>query len=102
MTNRLEREKATLQMMLKIYCKEHHHSVKALCSECQELSDYALNRLASCQFGEGKPTCGKCTVHCYKLVMRKKIIDIMRYAGPKMLFVHPMVAIRHLIDGLRK
>lgn len=102
MLNRLDRERTTLQMMVKIYCKDLHHSAEVLCSECQGLSDYALTRLTSCKFGESKPTCGKCSVHCYKPVMRKRIIYIMRYSGPRMLFVHPMIAMRHLIDGLKK
>jgi len=102
MLNRLERERTTLQMMLMLYCKDHHHSTMALCSECQGLSDYALTRLSCCKFGESKPTCGKCTVHCYKSVMRQRIIEIMRYSGLRMLFVHPMIVIRHLIDGLKK
>ncbi|HZK56107.1 MAG TPA: nitrous oxide-stimulated promoter family protein [Desulfosporosinus sp.] len=98
----LERERTTLQMMIRHYCKVHHHSARVLCSECQGLSDYALTRLASCKFGENKPTCGKCTVHCYKPEMRKRIIEIMRYSGPRMLLIHPVIAIRHLIDGLKK
>ena len=100
MSNKLEREKSTVQVMLKIYCKDHHHSLKVLCSECQGLSDYALTRLRNCKYGERKPACGKCAVHCYKPVMRERIIVIMRYSGPKMLFVHPVMALRHLIDGL--
>jgi hypothetical protein len=102
MSKRLERERTTVEMMIRLYCKDHHHSGEVLCSECQELLDYAKTRLTHCKFGEGKPTCGKCTVHCYKPVMRKKVIDIMRYSGPKMLFAHPIAAIRHLIDGLKK
>ncbi|HWQ42645.1 MAG TPA: nitrous oxide-stimulated promoter family protein [Desulfosporosinus sp.] len=102
MLNRLEREKTTVQMMLKLYCKDHHHPGKGLCPECQGLSDYASARLTDCKFGESKPTCGKCPVHCYKPVMRKRIIEIMKYSGPKMLFVHPLLAIRHLIDGFTK
>lgn len=98
MINSLERERTTLQIMLKIYCKDHHHSAKVLCQECQELCDYALTRLTSCKFGESKSTCSKCTVHCYKPAMRKRIIEIMRYSGPRMLFRHPMIALRHLID----
>lgn len=102
MSNRLDREKATVQIMLKLYCKDHHHSVGGLCSGCQELSDYAINRLTHCQFGESKPTCGKCTVHCYKPEMRKRIKEVMRYSGPRMLLTHPIAAIRHLIDGRKK
>ena len=102
MSSRLERETTTLQIMLKLYCKDHHHSVGGLCPECQELLDYAMIRLAHCKFGESKPTCGKCTVHCYKPDMRIRIQEIMRYVGPKMIFAHPIVAIRHLIDAFKR
>ena len=102
MPNRLEREKTTVQIMLRLYCKDHHDSVSGLCPECQGLADYAMNRLTHCKFGESKSTCGKCTVHCYKPIMRKSIIEIMKYSGPKMLFSHPIIAIRHLVDGLKK
>lgn len=102
MSKRLEREKTAVQMMIRLYCKEHHHTAYVLCSECQEVTDYVMNRLAHCKFGENKPTCGKCTVHCYKPDMRNKIKEIMRYAGPKMLFAHPIIAIGHLIDGRKK
>jgi len=89
-------------MMLRLYCKNHHHWEGELCSECQELSDYAMNRLTHCKRGESKPACGKCTVHCYKPEMRQRIIEIMRYSGPKMLFAHPILALRHLMDGWKK
>ena len=102
MSNRLDREKATVQRMLKLYCKNHHHLEGELCTECQGLSDYAMTRLTHCKFGESKPTCGKCTVHCYKPEMRQRIIEVMRYSGPRMLYAHPIAAIRHLIDGRKK
>ncbi len=102
MLKRLEREKTTVQIMLRLYCKDQHHTVDGLCSECQELSNYAMNRLAHCKFGENKPICGKCTVHCYRPDMRKRIQEIMRYAGPKMLFAHPLMGLRHLLDGFKK
>lgn len=101
MSKRLNREKTTIQMMLRLFCKERHHTLTGLCPECQELSAYALDRLAHCKFGENKPTCGKCTVHCYKPDMRQRIREIMRYAGPKMIFAHPLMGIRHLLDGFR-
>lgn len=102
MSNRLEHEKATVRLMLRLYCKNKHHSPDGLCSECQKLSDYAMARLTHCKFGENKPTCGKCPVHCYKPEMRQRIIEVMRYSGPKMLFSHPLAALRHLIDGHKK
>ena len=101
MLNRLEREKTTVQIMLRLYCKDHHQSLEKLCPDCQELLDYAMSRLTHCKFGESKPTCGKCTVHCYKPEMRKRIIQIMRYSGPKMLFAHPIIGLRHMLDGFK-
>jgi len=40
-------------------------------------------------------------VHCYKAEMRDKIQTVMRYAGPRMMKHHPILAIFHLIDGLK-
>ena len=34
--------------------------------------------------------------------MRARIREVMRYAGPRMLLSHPLMALRHLLDGLRK
>jgi hypothetical protein len=33
--------------------------------------------------------------------MREKIKTVMRFAGPKMIFRHPILGIRHLIDKRR-
>jgi hypothetical protein len=33
--------------------------------------------------------------------MKKKIVEVMRYAGPRMLLHHPILAIQHLIDEKR-
>ncbi len=34
--------------------------------------------------------------------MREKIRRVMRYAGPRMLLRHPVMALLHMVDGLRK
>ncbi|QGG48457.1 nitrous oxide-stimulated promoter family protein [Heliorestis convoluta] len=105
---RIEREKQTVQKMIELYCDHHHASTckekdsATLCHDCQSLFDYAMARLARCPFGEKKSTCGKCTVHCYKPDQREKIIAVMRYAGPKMIRYHPILALYHLIDGWKK
>ena len=31
--------------------------------------------------------------------MREKIRTVMRYSGPRMITVHPVLAIRHLIES---
>jgi len=35
-------------------------------------------------------------------IEREKIKDVMRYAGPKMIYRHPVLAMFHFIDGFRK
>lgn len=101
MTSRIVRESKTVAMMISDYCRDHHAANKP-CLECAELLDYALQSLKKCSFQEGKTTCAKCPVHCYKPDMRGKIRDVMRYAGPRMLYRHPVLAIWHVIDGRRK
>jgi hypothetical protein len=31
--------------------------------------------------------------------MRERVGEVMRYAGPKMLTAHPILAVGHMIDG---
>lgn len=96
--SRIKREKKTVALLIELYCREKHHQQDALCRECQELLIYAHQRLEHCKFGENKTVCGNCHIHCYKKEMREKIINVMRYAGPRIFFHHPIIAIRHLID----
>ena len=88
--------------MVGIYCSAHHDSSgNDLCTECRTFLDYADVRLDKCPYGEDKPTCSNCPVHCYKPAERAQAKEIMRYAGPRMLFRHPLLAIAHKLDGFR-
>ncbi|MGN0478669.1 MAG: nitrous oxide-stimulated promoter family protein, partial [Hominenteromicrobium sp.] len=51
-----------------------------------------------CPFMETKTFCSNCKVHCYKPEMREKIREVMRFSGPRMIFRHPVTAIRHVIE----
>jgi hypothetical protein len=97
---RRRRELRTIEAMSRMYCR-HHHGGRELCAECAELHDYARRRLERCVFGDAKPTCANCTVHCYKADMRERVRVMMRWAGPRMLLRHPVIAVLHLIDGRR-
>jgi hypothetical protein len=90
-----ESEKRVVYRMITIYCRSKHKPEKGLCSECESLNNYALQRLERCPFGENKPTCGSCTIHCYKSDMQIRIKEVMRFSGPRMLFIHPIEAIKH-------
>jgi hypothetical protein len=101
-SRRMIREKKTIEAMLNIYCRGLHETRDALCAECREVLDYAAKRLDKCPFQAGKTTCANCRVHCYKPSVRKRIKEVMRFAGPRMMYRHPALAVFHFIDGLRK
>ena len=98
----IESEKKTLEQMIQLFCESKHRSKDSLCSECSELRDYAQTRLDHCPFGDNKPVCRKCEVHCYKPEMRERVSNVMRFAGPRMLTKHPASAVRHLLHTLRR
>ena len=99
---RLAREWQTIAAMIGCYCRGHHATHGALCPDCQGLSDYAAVRLERCRFGPGKPVCAKCPVHCYQPTRREQIRVVMRYSGPRMLWHHPVLSLRHWLDGFRQ
>jgi hypothetical protein len=98
----MAREARTIRYMIDIYCRDLHGAQGNLCSECAELHDYALARLAKCPFQEEKSTCANCTVHCYKPEMRQRVREVMRYAGPRMLWRHPILTLTHLLVDSRR
>lgn len=99
-TTKREREKAMVVEMIALYCRHHHHTPKGhLCADCQALADYACDRSDHCPFMETKTFCANCRVHCYKPEMREQVRVVMRYAAPRMLYIHPIAAMRHLITS---
>ena len=100
--SRIEREKKTVSLMVNIYCRAKHKPNDVPCPDCRALLSYAEKRLMRCPFQQEKPPCNKCPVHCYSPEKRIAIQEIMRFAGPKMLWRHPVLAILHLVDGKRK
>ena len=94
--DRIESEKNTVGMMVRLYCRRYEGN-KELCQDCSQLLSYAKARLDRCKFGNEKSTCKKCPIHCYKPDMREKMRTVMRWAGPRMMLYHPIEAIKHLI-----
>ena len=86
-----EREKQVVALMISLYCRKKHHTLKGrLCPECEALLSYAHLRSDRCQ------------VHCYKPEMREKIREVMRFAGPRMLPRHPLMVIDHMSCSIRE
>jgi hypothetical protein len=99
---RIRREKRTIEVMLGIYCRHHHdNDPHQLCDNCGQLLRYARQRLDNCVFGESKQPCNECAVQCYSPTLRTRIIEVMRYSGPRMTLRYPILGMRHFLDKLR-
>lgn len=100
-----EQEKAMVSEMIALYCRNKHGKRKMICPDCAALDSYARERSDRCPFMETKTFCSNCKVHCYKsanpeigVEMREKIREVMRFSGPRMMFHHPVMAVRHVLE----
>ena len=117
-SRRLCREQRTLALMIQMYCAANHSGASSsgpdaparslaagqtaiLCEQCERLLVYSVQRIERCRFGNDKPTCARCTVHCFRSDMRERAREVMRYSGPRMASRHPYLAVRHLLDRRR-
>ncbi|WP_267361916.1 nitrous oxide-stimulated promoter family protein [Gilliamella sp. B2772] len=99
---KINQEKNTVKVMIYLYCHQKHHTSKnQLCDECNDLLQYAMQRLTMCRFGESKTTCELCLKHCYRKDYKQLIKEVMRYSGPRMMIYHPIMAIKHLNKNLK-
>jgi len=94
-----EQEQKIVNIMIQLYCNGNHGTKRGmLCDCCKELTDYANARTDHCPHMATKTFCSNCKTHCYKPTMREEIRKVMRWAGPRMIFSHPVLAIRHVIE----
>ena len=101
MTRRIRRELKTVRVMIGLACRRWHGGRGGLCVNCALVWDYTRQRIEGCQFCADKPTCVNCTVHCFKPAMRERIRQVMRFAGPRMIWRHPLLTLFHVLDGRR-
>ena len=111
--SKIDEEKHVVELMIRLYCR-NRHTLKStsdsigrtaqrngLCQECTELLEYAHERLGRCPFGDGKTSCRQCSIHCYAPEKREGIRMVMRYSGPRMLWHHPIAALRHMYSEFK-
>ncbi len=91
-----EMEKNTIEAMTRLYCRYLHKSAE-LCKNCRSVLEYGFKRIDHCTFGPEKPACNDCKVHCFSAEMREEVKKIMRYSGPKMIYMHPVMALYHFL-----
>lgn len=97
---RIEEDKQSIRRMVRLYSR-HHLRQETPSEEWVRLADYACRRLDHCRFGEDKPACKDCPVHCYRPEMREQIRKVMRWTGPRMIFYSPKATFRHLCQLCR-
>ena len=96
---RIAEEQQVIRQMIQLYCRKKEGN-EVLCDSCSKLLEYATRRLERCRYGATKPTCRKCPIHCYRPDMKARIQAVMRWSGPRMLFHHPLAALKHLLREL--
>ena len=96
-----EQEKKLIAIMINMYRSFKERAMSDV--ELDELLLYASKRIEACPYrrnNEKKPFCNVCPIHCYKSDMREKIKKVMRYAGPRLLFKHPVLSLKHLFKTI--
>ena len=99
---KIDKEKEVSFLMIDLYCRKKHKCKKEICDECKKLKDYVSLKLDKCPFGENKTFCSNCKIHCYQKDMREKIREVMKFSGPRMIFYHPILAIKHVVESRRE
>ncbi len=101
--SQLSRELRTLANFVHVFCTHRHRdepkaSVQFkgeslwavtgrevhLCGECAKLLAHAFIKRMHCPM-DPKPSCKNCPSHCYHPTYRKRIQEVMRYSGRKLL-----------------
>lgn len=85
------KEKKIVSLMIHLYCR-HHDDINE-----EALKEYALNKIDKCPKMATKTFCSQCKIHCYQKMQQEQIKKVMRYSGPRMIFYHPILAIKHLL-----
>ena len=95
--DRWQEEIKLIGFMIDIYSKGNPHAD----FDTEALKEYAVERIQKCPYIETKTFCSSCKTHCYKAQQREQIRRIMRYAGPRMLLYHPILACKHVVDSIK-
>lgn len=97
--SRIQRDIETVSQFIQIYCDNNHrHRDKSpvrasgklkgyvsgssllLCGDCEKLLLYSASKRLLCPY-DPKPSCKKCTTHCYRDSYREAIREVMRFSG---------------------
>lgn len=97
MKKSVEKRKKILSAMFDIYIKKHPEEVKSVDS----LKSYAFQRIEKCPNKGKNIYCSSCTIHCFPEYERAHMKKIMRFAGPRMMIYHPLMALDHAFASIK-
>jgi len=80
--------------MIRHYCRKKHTGDR-LCPACSSLLEYVSLRLDQCRYGEAKTSCLRCPTHCHSPSRREEIRQVMRFVGPRMIYLKPLAVLLH-------
>ena len=92
------KERAIVQTMIEVYCKNKCKAKEIPCEKCKDLIQYSKTRIDKCPYMETKSFCSSCKTHCYDMKYRGKIKEVMRFSGPRMILYHPIITLKHMIQ----
>jgi len=95
------KEDKIIEEMIAFYCKKNHLNNYSLCSICNNLLQYSLNKLSNCPF-TNKSVCSNCTLHCYQENYRNEIKKVMRFSCLNYLINHPYNGIKYILKKVFK
>lgn len=90
----IDQEKELISIMIKIY--EDGNKV-----DLSDLKNYAFKRIEFCPRKEEKTFCSSCPIRCYQKTYRQQIREVMKYSGKRIIFKHPVIAFKHVINTLK-
>ncbi|MDY0234818.1 MAG: nitrous oxide-stimulated promoter family protein [Gudongella sp.] len=96
---KIKKEISILTTMIDIFYKNKNHREQYTTTEIEELKNYCKSRILNCPVILEKTFCSSCKIHCYDEKHRAFIKKVMKYSGPKMIFFHPILLIKHLLLG---
>ena len=103
----IQADAVKLLRFVSLYCKNNHRDREKshfsfqhprvhvslegktqLCENCERLLRHSIVMRALCPL-DPKPKCRKCPQNCYRPDFRDEMERVMRYSGPRSLFIKP-------------
>ena len=99
--NNVPKEKENIRKTFGVYCHNNHGTEgDKLCPKCTALLTTIFTKIGRCPYGITKPICDKCETPCFGENATREFKNIMSSSQRKMLMSHPMMTIKHKLQGL--